>query len=202
MLVRRRRDVGQDLLNRLGLRRSLAALIVALGIVALQAAPAHADVTNGFCDLNMRFAFPATKPTLTGAAAPYTFGLLPGSSCTLQDLSRTPSVTMTGSAAAGEGGITLARCGVLAGNGEFNQAWGGEIPLVDNGTHVVVGTWLHATMVVTAFPPDPIRMTGVIELVPLDLVATLQAIQTCLNNGNVPEIRMRGVEVFNDPILP
>jgi hypothetical protein len=73
---------------------------------------------------------------------------------------------------------------------------------VNDGTHVVVGTWLHATMVVSTYPNELIRMTGVVELVPVDVVDTLTKIQACLNGADVNQIFMKGVEVFNDPTLP
>jgi hypothetical protein len=184
-------------------RASVVATVAALSILTHQAAPAHAEIIfNGVCLLNLQFSFPSTQPTVTGPASPYTFGTTPGSSCTMDNLEPTAGVGFWGSAAAGQGGITNARCGVLAGNGPFNQTWGGSLPSVGDGTHVVVGTWLHATMVVSALPTEPIRMTGVVELVPTDVVDTLTKLQTCLNGGDVNQIFMKGVEVFNDPTLP
>lgn len=178
------------------------AVFAALGFSMAWTPDAGATVVvNGVCTLDMTFTF-TSSPTLLGSSPGYTISVdETNSGCTLDTLQSIP-VDGSGSAAAGSGGTSLSRCGVLAGIGPWNQSFEGKAPAVIGGTHVVSGTWESATMVVTGFPGHTLTyFTGVIELAPHpdEPLANAGKTNTCANGGSVSSIRMLGVQVFNDP---
>lgn len=188
-------------------RRVLTVLVAA--VVWLLAVPypaARADVlVNGVCSLDLTITFGNPKPTLTDES-PYTITINSGSTwswCKLDTLDSTTLVQGGGSTSAVD---SLSSCGVLAGRGTWAQGFGNgptDPAPMNNGMHVVAGTWLGATMVVSGIPGNGLlRFTGVIELVPHPDVplANAYAIDTC-RTGPVNSIRMLGVQVFNDPLL-
>lgn len=175
-------------------------------VVLTMASPsARADLINGLCKLDLTFTF-SSPPSLTGTS-PYTIAIdkfSAWSGCTLDTLESPPFVEGGGSASAAQ---SLASCGVLAGTGSWEQGFGTSDqspPAVTNGSHNVAGTWLHATMVVSGTPGNPLtRFTGVIELIPHpeQPLANAYKLDTCRSGGNVTSLRMLGVQVFNDPLL-
>lgn len=189
-------------------RRVLTVLVAA--VVWLLAVPypaARADVlVNGVCSLDLTITFGNPKPTLT-VESPYTITIDSASTwswCKLDTLVSTTLVEGTGSTSLGD---SESRCGVLAGQGTWAQGFGNgptdPAPMAD-GMHVVAGTWLGATMVVSGIPGNgPLRFTGVIELVPHpeQPLANAYKLDTCRSGGNVTSLRMLGVQVFNDPLL-
>lgn len=187
----------------LEVRGRLAAVgLLALATSMVWVSSAGATVlVNGVCTLDMTFTF-SSSPTLLGSSPGYTISVNEtNSGCTLDTLDEIP-VDASGSAAAGSGGTSLAKCSVLAGVGPWNQSFEGKAPAVFDGSHVVSGTWEGATMVVTGYPGHALTyFTGVIELVPHPSEPLVNAgkTNTCVNGGSVLSIRMLGVQVFNDP---
>lgn len=184
--------------------------VLVAAVIWLLAVPypsARATVlVNGVCSLDLTIAFGDPKPTLTDES-PYTITINSGSTwswCKLDTLVPTTLVQGGGSTIAGD---SLSSCGVLAGQGTWAQGFGPnetDPNAFNGGMHVVAGTWLGATMVVSGIPGNGLlRFTGVIELVPHPDVplANAYAIDTCRAGETVNSIRMLGVQVFNDPLL-
>lgn len=185
-------------------RRQAATLlaVMSISLIAFSSPSANADLINGVCKLDMTFTFTA-PPMLTDYVG-YTITIDEDNSyCILDTLVPTPLVRASGSAAAFSGGTSLAKCGVLAGVGRWDQSFGGAVPSVIGGSHLVSGTWLGATMIVTGFPITLATFTGTIELTPHPdaPIANANQVDLCRSGGNVASIRMLGVQVFNDPVV-
>jgi hypothetical protein len=193
--------VGVSLLTtRRARTAALLAVVSAWGLLA-GATPAHAEtVQNGTCDLDLTVTFYG-QPTLLGASPGYRI-MINSSKSTCDWIPLEPMTTNgSGSAGAGEGGTSLAKCGVLAGIGPWNQTFSAVDPVWD-GTHVLAGTWLGATMIVTAHPNGPAtKFTSVFALAPADPAEVAGQLQTCAAAGTVTSIHMIGRQVWNDPDL-
>lgn len=185
----------------------VVAVVIWLSAVAYPSARAADALVNGVCSLDLTITFGDPKPTLTDESSPYTITIDSGSTwswCKLDTLGSTTLVEGTGSTSVGD---SESRCGVLTGQGTWAQGFGNgptDPAPMNNGMHVVAGTWLGATMVVSGIPGNgPLTFTGVIELVPHPDVplANAYAINTCRTGGVVNSIRMLGVQVFNDPAV-
>lgn len=163
-------------------------------------ASATTNLVSGVCpDIDITITF-GLSPTLAGADADYTISASDGP-CTIRDL-ETTTTSFSGQTGSGNG-TTLTNCGVLAGIGSWTQTFDSIVPAVEDGTHVISGSWLAATMVVTSHPGDATRFQGVFALRAADPVATFTAWQRCASLTPLPvtSIRMIGYEVWNDPFI-
>lgn len=203
MLERPRLRVGHALLRKPRLRAVPVLVALTAGLL-LSGQPAHAElVTNGACTLHLTFTF--TAPPTVGGTVGYNVDAYPtDSSCTLVPSREVSTAEVAGSAAAGSGGTSLSRCGVLGGIGSWTEDFAGYSATFWNGTHVVAGTWLGATMYVNSTPGgSALNFNSVILLTPdpSEPTANANAIKTCASGGAVTSIKMLGVQIFNDPPL-
>ena len=202
MFLRLRPHVGRTLLNRSKLRAIPVLIALCTGLF-LSAQPAHAEiVSNGACTLDVTFTF--TAPPTVGGTVGYTVRVNPlTSSCTMDSGATVPADAL-GSAGAGNGGTSVSGCGVLGGIGPWSEGFAGYEPTIWDGTHVVAGTWLGATMYVNSTPGGSyLNFNSVILLTPSpsDPTGNLNKMKTCEAGGTVTSIKMLGVQVFNDPPL-
>lgn len=182
------------------LLRRVASLTLAIVVIVSAAPSAKADLINGVCllDVTIEFDF---DPTPTDDSPPYTISIDDAVSWCKLDTLQTTLTGGGGTAGSATGTLSSVQCGILAGTGTWDQEFGGLVPPVVDGAHVVTGTWEAATMVVASTAPDLGRFAGVVELLPhpaeLDANATKTA--DCALGGSVSSVRMLGVQAFTDP---
>lgn len=172
----------------------IGSLLTGIGPVA------HADLIAGVCTFDLTITFSST-PTLTGPAVGYTLSES-NSSCDVPLYGNT-TTTIGASAGAGSGGLSLSRCGVLAGSGSWDQIWNDFLTPAVGGSHVLAGTWLKATIVSTSYPSSGglTKLASVTELVPEPGAPTANAAAaaSCASGGTVSSIKFLAIQTFEDP---
>lgn len=173
---------------------ALASVLTAIGPVA------QADLIAGVCTFDLTIKFSST-PTLKGPAVGYTISDS-NSSCDVPLFGST-TTTIGASAGAGNGGLSLSRCGVLAGSGSWDQSWNDFLTPVVGGSQVLAGTWLQATIVSSSYPGTGgvTKLASVTELVPEPSAPTANATAaaSCALGGAVSSIEFLGIQTFEDP---